>query len=144
MNKYTEMNKRHQQEINALPLRFAFSDKQFNEAMNEWGLDPEKDMDKVCKIDFGGFCQKKDADLIHGTFKRHIDELEAAIAEDKTGDGFIYDMWLYELDNHEYGYTMEFDETIEAMGYTVDEIMKNPALKHGLEKAAAEIMERDE
>ena len=55
----------------------------------------------------GGYVQKKDADLLHQTTERHNKEMEAAIAEDKTGEGFIYEMFLYELDNHEYGYTRD-------------------------------------
>ena len=42
MNQYQKLRDRQQQEFNALPLGFAFSDKQFREVMQAWGLDPEK------------------------------------------------------------------------------------------------------
>ena len=94
MNQYQKLRDRQQQEFNALPLGFAFSDKQFREVMQAWGLDPEKDTDKIFSIGYGGFIQKKDAELLHTTTARHEEELAAAIAADQTGDGFICDMFL--------------------------------------------------
>lgn len=108
--------------------------------MESWGLDPEKDLDKIYRFgDTGGFYRKQDAPIIHGTFKRHEAERAAAIAEDKTGDGFIYQMFYYELAAHEYGYTGEYTETLEALGYTWEQIEKDSRLQHGLEKAAKKI-----
>ena len=73
------MRNRQQKEVNALPMRFAFSQEQFHEVMKEWGLDPKKDLDKIARIPFGGFIQKKDAPLMHESFARHHRELQAAI-----------------------------------------------------------------
>ena len=61
------MRNRQQQEVNALPIRFAFSQEQFQEIMKEWGLRPKMDLDKVARIPFGGFIQNKDAHLMHAT-----------------------------------------------------------------------------
>ena len=62
--------------------------------MEEWGLDPKKDLDKIARIPFGGFIQKKDAPLMHESFARHHRELQAAIDADPTGEGFIKDMFF--------------------------------------------------
>ena len=105
MNEYRKLRDRQQQEFNALPLGFAFNQKQFAEMMQGWGLDPENDQDKIYSIGYGGFVRKKDADLLHTTTARHAEELAAAIAADPTGDGFICEMFRCELDNHEYSYT---------------------------------------
>lgn len=113
MNKYAKLRQRQQEEFNALPLGFAFGQKQFDEMMRGWGLDPEKDIDKIYSIGAGGYVQKKDAELLHETHKRLDEEIEAAIAADETGEGFIYEMFLYELDNHEFGYTMDTEDTPE-------------------------------
>ena len=72
----------------------------------------------------------------------HDAELQAAIAEDKTGEGFIYEMFLYELDNHEYGYTRDTEDTLDALGYTAEEILGDSRLKRGIEKAVTEICGR--
>ena len=143
MNKYAELRQRQQQEVNALPIGFAFGNRQFEEMMRGWGLDPEKDLDKIYRLGrTGGYYKKTDAQLIHDTFSRHDAELQAAIAEDKTGEGFIYEMFLCELDNHEYGYTMDTEETLDTLGYTADEVLADPRPKRGIEKAVTEICRR--
>ena len=143
MNKYSELRQKQQEEFNALPLGFAFSQKQFDEMMRGWGLNPEKDLDKILRIPGGGYVQKKDADLLHQTTERHNTEMAAAIAEDKTGDGFIYQMFLAELAHHEYGYTGDSEDTLDALGYTAEEILGDPCLKRGIEKAVTEICRRE-
>ena len=142
MNKYSELRQRQQQEFNALPLGFAFSQKQFGEMMEEWGLDPEKDLDKIYRLPGGGYVQKKAADLLHQTTERHSAEMAAAIAEDKTGEGFIYEMFFCELDNHEYGYTGDSENTLYALGYTMRQVMADKRLLRGFEKACRAILER--
>ena len=143
MNKYAELRQRQQQETNALPIGFAFGNRQFEEMMWGWGLDPEKDLDKIYRLgSTGGYYKKTDAQLIRDTLSRHETELQEAIDGDKTGKGFIYEMFLYELDNHEYGYTMDTEDTLDALGYTVDEVLADPRLKRGLEKAVTEICRR--
>ena len=144
MNRYMTMRERQQQKVNALPLGFAFGNRQFEEMMRGWGLDPEKDLDKIYRLgNTGGFYKKSDAQLIRDTFRRNREEMEAAIEEDKTGEGFIYEMFLYELDNHEYSYTRDTEDTLNALGYTAEEVLGDPQLKRGLEKAVAEIWERE-
>ena len=144
MNKYTELRTRQQEEVNALPLGFAFSNSQFDEMMRGWGLDPEKDTDKIVSIGAGGFIQKKDRSLMHETFARHERELKEAIASDATGEGFIFDMFLYELDNHEYGYTGDTTDALEALGFTAQEVVDDPRLNRGIYKAHQVIMGREE
>lgn len=144
MNRYQELRQRQQEEFDALPLGFAFGQNQFNEMMQKWGLDPDKDVDKIYSIGAGGYVQKKDADLLHQTRDRHDAELAAAIAEDESGEGFIYEMFLYELDNHEFGYTGDTTDALCALGYTAKEVVENPRLKRGIEKAVTEIFGREE
>lgn len=143
MNKYSEMRQRQQEEFNALPLGFAFSNKQFNEMMERWGLDPEKDCDKLYRIPGGGYVQKKDAELLHSTTAKHSEELQAAIEEDKTGKGFIYQMFLAELDNHEYGYTRDWTDALDALGYTYEQVANDKRLSCGFMKAHRAIMGRE-
>ena len=108
--------------------------------MNAWGLDPEKDLDKIYRLgDAGGFYLRTDARLVCDTFCRFKEEREAAIAEDKTGDGFIYQMFLCELANHEYNYTEDVEETLDALGYTWEQIMADKRLLHGLKMAQKKI-----
>lgn len=112
MESYRELRERQQKEFNELPLGFAFSMEQFRGMMEEWGLDPEKDQDKLYQIPGGGFIQKKDHKHFHEVADRHAAELEAAKKSDTDGTGFLYQMFLYELDNHEYGYTGDLEDTV--------------------------------
>ena len=144
MNKYADLRSRQQKEVNALPLGCAFSNRQFEEMMKGWGLDPEKDLDKIVSIGCGGFIQKKDRTAMHETFDRHKRELKEAVAADQTGEGFIFDMFLCELDNHEYSYTGDTSEALEALGLTAQEVVDDPRLNRGICKAHQVIMGRDE
>lgn len=137
---YAELKARQQKEINALPLGFAFGKDQFDGMMHKWGLDPVQDRDKIRSIGYGGYVQNKDAEHFHATLGRHRAEMDAAIAADTTGEGFIHDMFRYELSNHEYIYTLDAEETLDALGYTREDVEDDPRLKHGFEKAAEEVL----
>lgn len=132
MNKYIELMDRQQQEFNAQPIGFAFSMDQFESKMRSWGLDPETDKDKIVSLSFGGFIQRKDLAAFHEMTSRHHAEFEKAIEEDMTGEGFIYDMFLAELNNHEYSYTMDTSEALEALGFTAEQVVNDPRLNHGI------------
>lgn len=143
MSKYEELKKRHQHEFSAVPIKFAFGSKQFNEMMKQWGFDPEKDLDKIFTIGYGGYMLKKDVEILNQTRKRQDKEFNEAIAADKTGDGFIYEMFYCELCDHEYGYTRNPDSTLEALGYTYEALMSDERLWHGFEKAKNKIIEEE-
>lgn len=94
------------------------------------------------RIGGGGIIRKTDAEAMRAMFDRHRRELQEAIAADKTGEGFIYDMFYTELANHEYSYTGDVTDAVNACGLTVEQLNANPALIKGLKKAADD--QRDE
>lgn len=141
MNRYTELKQRQQKEFNAFPMQYAYSDRQFAEGMAALGLTPE-DTDKIYKAPGGGFYRKEDSQRLKDMLDRFDRELAEAIADDKTGEGFIYEMFLAELENHEYGYTMDTEETLDALGYTAEDVLNDPWLKRGIEKAIMKICGR--
>lgn len=134
MNAYIAMKQKHQAEFDAFPLGAAYSDRQFEAMMLKFGL-TVADTDKICSIYDGVFIQKKDTDAFLEMIHRHNKEHSDAIAADKTGDGFIYDMFLEELANHEYCITYDYEETLEALDLTYEEVKKDNRLLHGLQKA---------
>lgn len=143
VNAYIEMKNRHQQEVNDLPIKFAFSDKQFEDGMRELGL-KSTDTDKVYGLFGNGFYRKTDAELIHDTFDRHKKEREDAIAADKDGTGFLFHMFRYELQNHEYCYTYDCEDAVEACGYTYEEVQKDPILSVALKNAICACLQEAE
>lgn len=142
-NRYEELKQRQQKEFNQLPLGFAFCEKQFNEMMKGWGLDPEKDIDKIYRIPGGGFIQKKDHTLFHETMNKHYRETREAIEADPDGTGFVCEMFVYELDNHEYGYTGELGDTLDALGIEWEKILTSKKFLTGLKKAQQIILNRE-
>lgn len=140
MESYQEIKIRHQKEVNAFPIHFAFGDEQIKRKFAELGLDTEKDLDKIVVIPgTGGFVLKKDAPVCREMSEWHEKELHEAIATDKKGTGFIYQMFRDELTNYEFGYTGDTDDALEALGYTEAQIEANPTLKRGFEKAKKDI-----
>lgn len=111
MNAYKLLKDRQQKEMNAFPLGAPFSNSQFEEMMQKWGL-TVNDTDKICSIGGGCYLRKTDCTAFTDMIKRFEREKAEAIEKDSSGDGFIYDMFLYELTNHEYCVTYELDDTL--------------------------------
>lgn len=134
MNTYKEMKDRHGKEVNDFPMFYAFSNEQFDEGMKKLGLGPD-DKDQICSTGYGGFIKKADSQKWNDMFVRMAKERKAAIEADQTGEGYIYDMFDYELANHEYGYTRDISDALGALGLTVEEVNADQRLLHGLKKA---------
>ena len=135
MNTYNELKERHQAEVNAFPLGFAFSNKQFEEMMAGWGLTAD-DTDKIYRLgSTGGFYRKSDAPAFREMFNRHEQERQQALEADKTGEGYIYQMFACELADHEYGYTYDFESTFGALDLTFEQVYNDKRLQRGLNKA---------
>lgn len=130
--KYQELKSKHQAEVDAFPFGFAFSEKQFNEMMIKWGLKPT-DIREILSIGGGGYIRRSDADAMKEMFARHEAEHKAAMQDDE----YLYEMFDYELANHEYGYTGELTDTLDALGLTMDEINANPMMADALKRAIA-------
>jgi hypothetical protein len=131
MNRYQAMKARHQVETNAFPMFFAFSDKQFVEAMKKLGLEPD-DTDKVYSLGgTGGIYRKSDAPALHDMWNRQASELSEAMKD----ISFAAEAFEFELENHEFIITYDTGDAIEALGLTIDEIEKNPILSKALKKA---------
>lgn len=96
---YSEMKARHQEETGKLPMFFAFSVSQFDEALEKRGLKREA-MAKgsVVALGAGAYCLKNDAEGIMSALRRFSDE----IADGVFDYDFAYEAFLYEMNNHEY------------------------------------------
>lgn len=141
MNKYKLFKDNQQKNINDFFKTcgfFAFNNEQFNKGMIKIGLNPEKDLKKVYRISSGGFILKSKASQYDKLFKDYDLELRKKIDEDRSGKGFIKDMFVYELDNHEYSYTHDLSETLEVLNLSLESIRKNKALFNGLTLAIKE------
>lgn len=142
MNAYKQMKDRHQKQLNDFPIMFAFSNKQFDEGMKKLGL--EKDQtNMVLDIGNGGFIKKESLEEFDNMFEQQEKELKTAIEADQTGEGFILEMFRYELGNHEYSYTRDLNDTLQALDLSMTSINERPNLKKGLELAIKSVLESD-
>ena len=141
-NKYDEIKEKHQKIVDAFPIKFAFSDEQFNQGMKELDLKPT-DTDKVVSIGGGGFIRKTDVKKYCDMWDKFRKEHNDLIESDTTGDGYIKDMFVSELENHEYSYTNELDKTLDALELTRNQIANSPTLSHGLELAIKEVLRKE-
>lgn len=134
MNAYTELQKKHHDELHAFPCFFAFDAKQFAEGMRSLGLRPE-DTSLIYRGIAGMYYRKSDAPILKEMLDRHTKEDLEAIKADATGEGYILDMFAEELANREYGYTRDLSETLDVLGLTMDQVRASETLLHGLQKA---------
>lgn len=130
-NSYKELKEKHQEEFNQFPLGAAFSNKQFEEMMKKWGLDPEKDKDKIIHIGAGAFIRKCDVEEFNAICKRFREEENLF----KQDDEKLVSMFRYELSNHEYICSHDPEDTLEACGYSLEEYEKDQRVKICFERA---------
>lgn len=140
MNPYLALKQKHQKEINEFPLGAAFNEQQFNEMMAKWNLTPG-DTDKIYRLGLGMFVRKCDSDALHEMFERHAKEIEAARTENK--DDYLYHMFNYELGNHEYSYTGDLTDTLDALDLTLEDVNADPRMDEALKRACKHQMEID-
>ena len=143
METYKELRNRQQTEFNSFPLAAAFNKKQLREGLVKLGLDPDTGRKDIVSIGAGCFIRKSDIKAYKEMTTRHSRELDAAIAADETGEGFIYGMFCYELVNHEYCITGDPEESLAALGLTWEDIEKSQALQHGLKLACKKCANED-
>jgi uncharacterized protein YaaQ len=130
METYQELRTRQQKEVDALPLGFAFSEKQFEEMKAKLGVKENSELYRLGST--GGFYRKIDADLIIGTFKRHQEERQNAIF---TANGintvYVQSMIYYEMCNHEFAINHDGrEEVLEACNLTEELLDKHSELKN--------------
>lgn len=141
---YEEMKNKHQNEYDTFAKDkifyiFTSSKEEFEKKLKEYGLNGED----ICSIGFGGFIKKKDKEELKNMSQRHRKEKQEAIEQDKDGSGFIKSMFLLELYNHEFAYTYDVEDTLNDLGYTMEQINNNPAFKNGLKLAVKSITGED-
>lgn len=125
MNKYLEIKGKHEKEFEEFPMFFAFSEKQFEEGLKKLGCTKN---DIYSLSGTGGFYRKSDSKKLNAMFDKWNKEIEEAIKDDE----YVYQMFRYELGNHEYCITYDYEETLGTFGLEfkdLDKRMKRILLK---------------
>lgn len=142
---YQKMKARQQQEVNAFPIHAAFGQDQINRKCAKLGLSADESAGNyygkhIVSLGFGTFVLKTDFPAYKEMVHRHVEEKAAAIKADADGSGFIKDMFVDELWNHEYGYTMDPSDTLTALGLTMSQVANDPKLKTAFEMACTQVI----
>lgn len=125
---YQELMKKQSDEFNKFEgIFFAFNNKQFTAGMIKIGLQPTE-TNKIYSIPGGGYIAKDKSKEFKEMNARLNAELKAFKKETKK----LIDAIVYELGNHEYGYTYDVEPALEALGLTretVDKTVLKKAIK---------------
>jgi len=128
---YIEMEKAHQEDVNKFPIVWMFgtkSDEELNERLSQIGA---KHIHECVGIPGGGVIRKADAKSLLEMLNKHERERKAFAKAEKN----LYDMILTEMKNHEYGYTLEPEDTLLALGKTKDDLTGDSAFGKAWKKA---------
>ena len=108
---YLEEEQENKQELDDFisdNVFFAFGDEQFNEQLEKRGWK----LEDVGSIGYNGYCLKENVSKYMEIVNRRSEKLE----ESKKNDDFFMGMLLYEMSNHEFGYTRDIQDTLDACG----------------------------
>ena len=122
METYTQQKQRHKEEFGKLEgIFFAFSNSQFKEGMEKVGLS-ENDTHLIYSMGgTGGYIRKDKNQAMKDLLDRQGKEREA-LKKDKKA---LVKALVYELNNHEFSYTGDFTDALEALGFTYETIDKS-------------------
>lgn len=125
---YKTWKENSQKDFDKLPIYFAFGETQFQELLKRLNLkDTKEDLEKLVSIGCGGIMRKCDLYLL----KNHNETFskEKLMYWMKNNFKFAYSAFKYEMNNHEFYYTCDIEDTLNVLGITIEEIQKNGLLK---------------
>ena len=137
MDTYKEMMERHQAEIHAFPFGYAIDNASYEKMMAAWGLSMD-DVEQTKSFGGGIYYRASDEKAMMAMFERHLKEVRAGIDADRTGMGFVKEMFLHELDNH----SGSKPATLKALKITEEELLNTSKLNRGYEEARKMIRRR--
>ncbi|WP_436949347.1 DUF7659 family protein [Staphylococcus shinii] len=125
-NSYVEFKKRKQERIDNFDMIFAFDNKQLDEGLKKLGVN----LDEVVSIGMNGFIRKSDIEA----FNEMVDSFKGEYIKNMKDDDFVYEMFKYEMGNHEYIITFDDEEILNACEidehlFIADERLKEIYLK---------------
>lgn len=125
---YKEYNNKVSKDFHAFPMAFAFSNDQLVEGMKKLGVERQSEL---VSIGCNGFIRKSDKEA----FLQMIAEHKALFRKGIEDPEFCYSMFVAEMANHEYSYTYDDEEVLEACGLSVEQLEANDMLSKMYDKA---------
>ena len=147
-NLYQTLRDRQQEAVNDYLKEgafFAFSDKQFRAGLEKLGIAEEDAGKRLSRLgNTGGYMVKDRVAGLKTLLDNNDRERQEALDDPDTGRQFAFDMFYYELNNHEFCLTEDPEETLDALGLTWDDIKKSALLSQTLQEAASKIIKNAE
>lgn len=140
MNLYRSLQEAQQKRCSSFLNKyafFAFDKDQYKTGLQKLGL-TENDTGQLVRIPGGGYLIKDSAPAFNQMMQDFNKERLEAMHDTNTGRQFTIDMFRTELNDHEYSYTGDPSEALEALGYTLEEIFDDPYLLETFKEAARE------
>lgn len=104
---YVDLKRKHEEEMNAFPMAFAFNDEQLERALEKLGATSKEEC--VTVFGHGDIVLRGNAKLLIDMLERHTKEIKEKLKEDVE---FAEAAFLYEMDNHEYAINWSADEDV--------------------------------
>ncbi len=140
---YATLKQKHQKQTDDLLSEiafFAFSEEQFSQGLKRLGIAKEEVKERIYSIGQGGFMLKSESDRFSFLVDSHAGEMSQHM-EDYD---FAVSAFDYELTNHEYCYTGEPWDALEALGYEPVDVLENDFLNKCFNEAKSLQMAREE
>jgi hypothetical protein len=110
---YTDMEVAHQREVNNFPMCFIIGSKDTEQIKDELKRTLGTDnFEEVMKTPYGGIIKKSDAEFFEFMFTHHQRERAHFVENEKN----LVSAIVSEMYSHEYGYTLEPDDVLNALG----------------------------
>jgi len=107
-NKYLILKRKQEKRINDFPQFFAFSNEQLQEGLKKLNTIKEE----ILSTFGGGFIRKSDKEK----YKEMWEIINKETENKRKDEKFLYSAFLYEMANHEYGYSQDDEEVLNAIG----------------------------
>ena len=114
VNKYIALKNKHEKVLNNFSQFFAFSEEQLQDGLKKLNTTKEN----ICSTGYGGFIRKSDKEAYLKMFELMNKESEEALKDEE----YLYNGFRYELANHEFCITYDYEETLNCLNW-VDKLM---------------------
>lgn len=114
---YLELMKKHQEELEAFPMAYAFNESQLNNAL----IKLETTKDQLVDVGMGGLMRRSDIPAFNAMMKRQREELDKFLEDEEQAEA----AFLYEMDNHEYAINWDGDtDVLSCFELTYEELKR--------------------
>ena len=135
---FDDINSKEFQEFLKLNVHYAFGDKQFQELKKQLGCENLDDLKSKYTVFFGGIIARdKIAEYNRISDERHKKQIDWL----KEDINHAYEAFLYEMYNHECGYTGQYEIALQALGLSKDDLNNDKNLMEAYNKARKEVFE---